>query len=200
MLYEYRRLKSFENKDKRILVLANSVVAGLFAYVGASEESDFLLNKSRNILDFILENMLDEDYNLSPVYLEGKISGKSNLMDYGSLLFALVNLFISTEDYKYIEVALEISKKVEDNFYSRELNSLYLNKKDDSLLVNLKDYVDDIQPSSSSIMAYVWLKLYKITGNSHYYKLYRNIISSYSKNILEDPLSFIYTIMTMYYL
>ena len=201
MLYEYRVLRGSPKVDKKILSSMNGVTAGALAYGGSILKNNLFVDQAKKTMDFIISNMVTDNYEITPIYMDGEVYGEGVLLDYSYVLFGLINLYISTSDEKYLEIARRLSDNIVKHFWNEDAKALYLNKIDQhDLILNLKDNNDGSMASSSGVMAYNWLKLYKITGDSEYYMYYRNMINSYSGDIIESPNAHIYSIISMFFL
>lgn len=200
LLLEFRNNKEEKIIDKKIILSYNAILAGYLGFIGSIFKEKKYIDKSEEILDFIEKNMT---YNgeLIPLYYDGVAYGQDILLDYSYYLFGLVNIYISTDNKKYLDRIYTVLSILKEKFWSEEENTFFLNDiKYNDLVVNLIDNVDEYSPSSIGILSYCFIKLYQITGEIKYYNVYRNLINSYSGNIIENPIDYIITMISMQYM
>ncbi len=200
MMIEYRKLEEGEDLEKRIMTSSNGMAIASLSYSGQLLGDSLLLKRAKELGDRVYKELIDDDFNIYSRYIDGRFFGIASLGDYASLVYGYLNLHRSTGENFYLDLAFKLNDKMVELYWDEENVELYYNKLDNNLVMDLKDYRDSILPSASAITIYNWIRLYNLTGEKKYYKMYRSLVNNYSGNIIDAPQKYVYTILTLFFL
>ncbi len=180
-LYEERSNRKRPHRDEKIIAAWNALMVSAL-----SEASDLLqdyryINQAVKSADFIMKKLFKND-SLARFLKDGKTVGEGFLCDYAFLSNALFDLYETTMDQLWLERSLKIADIMIDKFHSAGSNLFYSTPEGSRyLIVNDKPVYDHAIPSGNSYVAYILLKLYRVTSKEKYYDLAEGIlVDSYS--------------------
>ncbi len=164
-----RQKRVYPLLDDKILASWNALmIKGLVDAYKAFNEPKFL-EAAKNANNFICENLMDNDV-LYHSYKNGKKGAAGFLEDYAFLADALISLFESTADKKYLSKAIELTDYAIQHFYEEQSAMFYFTADNaEQLIARKMETSDNVTPASNSVMANVLYRLYRITDNNDYF-------------------------------
>ena len=175
LLYDYRKQRTHLHLDDKILLSWNSLmIAALCILYRVCGENKYL-KVAEKAQKFIADNMTD-GLHLFSSFRDGKRSEDAFLDDYVFYIAALIELYHSTLKADYLQTALALCDEAEKRFADKE-NGGYCLCESTELFMNPKETYDGAVPSGNSVMAYVFVRLYHIMGDSRYSTLAEKQIS-----------------------
>lgn len=168
ILYDYRKSRTSLHIDDKILISWNSMMIAALAILYRVTQNEKFLNAAIRAHRFIEENMCDGTA-LYASWRNGDRSEKSFLDDYAFYIAALIELYNSTLEEKYLKEAKQFCNEAVKRFYDNENGGFYLSGTDNKeLFMNPKETYDGAIPSGNSVMAYDLVRLYQLTENAEY--------------------------------
>lgn len=168
ILYDYRKSRTSLHIDDKILISWNSMMIAALAILYRVTQNEKFLNAAIRAHRFIEENMCDGTA-LYASWRNGDRSEKSFLDDYAFYIAALIELYNSTLEEKYLKEAKQFCNEAVKRFYDNENGGFYLSIVDNKeLFMNPKETYDGAIPSGNSVMAYDLVRLYQLTENAEY--------------------------------
>ncbi len=164
-LYEYRKKRTKLHLDDKILLSWNSMMIAAMSMLYRVSHTGKYLRAAENAQRFIEENMSDGEL-LYTSFRDGKRSDTAFLEDYAYYIAALIELYNSTLDKKYLMRAEKLCAEAVRRFSDK--NGGFNMCETTELLMNPKELNDGAVPSGNSIMAYVFVRLYQLTENEEY--------------------------------
>ncbi len=198
-LFKKRAKRERPGLDNKILTDWNGITIAALAKTGFVLQNEEYINLAKESLNFILTNMRRSN-NLSHSYCNGKVSNKSNLDDYSYLLWGLIELHQATLENNYLKKAEEIADEMISKFWDQKEGGFYYTQKNNNeLFLRQKDAADSAIPSGNSLAAFNLLRLSHLTNNYEYSNKSEKLVKVFSKNITDNPVNFIYLLLTQYY-
>jgi uncharacterized protein len=156
-------------KDDKILVSWNALMIDALAKAGVIlSRPDYLL-AAEKAARFILTKMSRPDGRLWHTYRHGEAKLDAYLDDYGYFVNALVTLYESSFDEKWIDEAVRLSDIVLAWFADQERGGFYFTADDhEQLIARNKDLHDSSVPSGNAMVATALLRLGKLCGRNDY--------------------------------
>lgn len=186
-IYEYRKNRYSLHLDDKILTSWNALMIAAMCHLYRITGNRTYLNAAVKAQQFI-ESRLCENDTLYISYREGKRSGKAFLDDYANEIFALLALYGATLDTIYLERAKQFCKKTINDFYDKKQGGLFLyGEENEQLILRPKETYDGAIFSGNSAMAYNLVRLYYLTGESHYEELAKQQLSFMSTEAEHYP-------------
>lgn len=169
-LYEYRKNRTKLHLDDKILLSWNALMIAALSMLYKVSHNEKYLNAAVNAQK-VIENNLCDGEQLYTSWRDGKRSDNGFLDDYAFYAVALIELYNSTLDNCYLDMAEKICKETVKRFADCEKGGFYLSESDDTeLFMNPKETYDGAIPSGNSIMVYNFVRLYQLTENEKYHE------------------------------
>ena len=183
-IFIHREDRVHPQKDDKILTDWNGLAISAFARAGAILNNEYYILQAKKSADFIIDNLIDTDGGLLKSYRNGPSNIKGMIEDYAFFIWGLIELYQSTFDNKYIDIALSLSQYQLDNFWDDENSGFFFtSKKAEKLLIRNKEVYDGAIPSGNSVSAYNFIRLSKILSKPKYEDIAINLISAFSNNL-----------------
>ena len=154
ILTETREKRVKPAKDDKILTNWNSLMISAFCKAYQTTGNEIYKEKAVNATNFILNKLYIKKENiLLHRYRDNESKIEGTLEDYAFFIKAMIDLYETVFEFKYLEKAIELNKKTFELFYDNEFEGFFdnkLNAKD--LFIITKDSYDGAEPSGNSIM------------------------------------------------
>lgn len=162
-------------KDDKILVNWNGLMidalaraAGIFES-SCRDSSDKYLQAARRAADFILTHLRREDGGLLHCWRMGQAKLDAYLDDYACLINALVSLYETSFEERWIDEAVRLADILLAKFYDAEGSGFFYTASDhEQLIARNKDVHDSSVPSGNAMAATALLRLGKLCGRRDY--------------------------------
>lgn len=191
ILFKEREKRQKPGLDDKILTSWNALMSSAYtkAYQALGEEK--YLGKATKNMAFILSELRQENGRLFRNHKNGKSSINAYLEDYAFTIEALINLYESGFEEKFISDAVELIDIVQEDF-SKESSALFnfSSGKDRALVSRPVEINDNVIPASNSVMAKNFFKLGKLLGNTDYIDKAEKMLHSLLERIPEYPDSY----------
>ncbi len=167
-LYDYRKSRTKLHLDDKILLSWNSLMVAAMSMLYRVSRDERYLSSAIRAQRFIEENMCDGTELYSSIR-NGSCSKNSFLDDHAFYIAALIELYNSTMDIKYLEKAELFCNETVNRFFDNKNGGFYLSERDNAeLFMNPKETYDGAIPSGNSVMAYDLVRLYQLTEDEKY--------------------------------
>ena len=164
-LYEYRKKRTKLHLDDKILLSWNSMMIAAMSMLYRVSHTGKYLRAAENAQRFIEENMSDGEH-IYTIFRDGKRSDTAFLEDYAYYIAALIEMYNSTLDNKYLMRAEELCAEAVKRFSDK--NGGFNMCETTELFKNPKELYDGAVPSGNSIMAYDLIRLHQLTEKEEY--------------------------------
>lgn len=172
--------------DDKILTAWNALM--LKAYIDAYRAlgNNAYLEMALTNAAFIQENMITKDGHLYRNYKDGKASIQGFLDDYSLLADAFIALYQVTFDKNWLDRAKALADYTLDHFYD-EKTGLFFYSSDlaENLITRKKEIVDNVIPSSNSILGHVLFDLSHYFEQGPYREISETMLSKIHDNVLK---------------
>lgn len=154
ILMRARDLRVRPGLDDKSLLSWNAMMIEAYCDAFSSLNKAEYIKKATKAMDFILANMQKKDGTFWHTYKNGDSKINAYLDDYALLIQALIKLSEVGGGNKYLYKANEIAVLVIDKYYDEKSGMFFYTSSDDKVLVSRKtDIIDNVIPSSNSIIA-----------------------------------------------
>ena len=164
-LYEYRKKRTKLHLDDKILLSWNSMMIAAMSMLYRVSHEEKYLRAAENAQCFIEGNISDGE-RLYTSFRDGKRSDTAFLEDYAYYIAALIEMYNSTLDNKYLMRAEELCAEAVKRFSDK--NGGFNMCETTELFKNPKELYDGAVPSGNSIMAYDLIRLHQLTEKEEY--------------------------------
>lgn len=191
-LFEARSKRIRPHKDDKVLTDWNGLMiaalakgARIFDNEGSNQR---YIDAASRAVDFILANMKGEGGQLLHRYRDGQAAVQGNIDDYAFLIWGLLELYETTFDVDYINIALDINKYLLKHFWDEKDGGFYFTTDDaEPLLIRQKEIYDGALPSGNSVAMLNLLRLGRIIADHDLEKDAKRIGSAFSQGIKSSP-------------
>ena len=167
-LYDYRKKRTKLHLDDKILLSWNALMIAALSMLYRVTKKETYLQAARKAQSFIGRNLC-EGFQLYTSYRDKKCSGHAFLSDYAFYSAALIELYCSTLEKDYLEKAMLFCDETVKRFADCKNGGYFLCETDNSeLFMNPKESYDGAIPSGNSVMAYNFVRLYRLTKKENY--------------------------------
>ena len=182
-LFEVRNARERPRTDDKVLTSWNALMLKAYvdAYRALGEQS--YLDKAIKNANFIKENQIKKEGSMFHNYKNGKSTIDGFSEDYAHSIAAFIELYQATFNEQWLNIAKELMDYSLMHFLDKESSMFYFTADSDTNLIARKtEVLDNVIPSSNSVLADGLFKL------GHYYseKRYTNIANQMLNNINVD--------------
>ncbi len=183
-LFSTRKNRIHPHKDDKILTDWNGLMIAALALAGRVFEKKEYTIAAQNATNFILENMLAEDYRLSHRFRDGEIAIQGMVDDYAFLIWGLLELYQTTFNERFLKHAISLNTSLLEHFWDENKGGLFFTPIDgEQLLIRKKEIYDGAIPSGNSVSMLNFIKIARITGNVELEEKVSQINKAFSKTI-----------------
>jgi len=153
--------------DDKILTDWNGLMIAALASAGRTFEDPEYTEAAKTAADFLLDTMRNDDGRLLHRYRDGEAGVAAHLDDYAFLTWGLLELYQTTFDPRWLEVALDLINASLARFWDDEDGGFFLTADDgEELIVRPKDVSDGAMPSGNSAQLMNLLRAARLTGRT----------------------------------
>lgn len=190
-LFDARIKRERPRTDDKVLTSWNGLM--IRAYLDAYKVigNKYYLDKALKNAKFIKENQLRNDGGLFHNYKNGITSIEGFSEDYASVISAYVSLYEVTLDEDWLELSRRILDYTITHFFDENSSMFYFTPNSETNLITRKvEIVDNVIPSSNSILAENLFKLSHYFSNEQYANIASQMLSNINVNIESSSSSF----------
>jgi len=190
-LLEVRGKRIWPARDEKILTSWNALMIASFAKAAQILEKPEYVEAAGRAADFLLTTMRRPDGRLHRTTLAGS-APKLNAYhdDYAYLIDALVTLYETTFEPRWIEAALSLTKVMIEQFWDgAEGGFFYTGKAHEALIARTKDPHDNATPSGNSMAVCALLRLAKLTGDAELLEKATRTLHLFSGLMARSPMA-----------
>jgi len=197
-LLELRSKRGAPGRDEKILTSWNALMISAFVKGFRISGQTRFLEAAENCVNFIQEKLI-KNGELLRTYKDGQAKLKAYLDDYAYFANALLDLFETIPNKKYLELAIYYANYLLEHFWDEnEKNFFFTADNHEQLIIRTKNIYDLSLPSGNSVAANTFLRLYHITQNNRYLDVSVKIMESLSTMAAENPFGFGQLLIVMY--
>ena len=190
-LHQIRAGRKRPFKDDKILTGWNGLAIAAFARAGKVLNEDKYYSIAENAFDFIDKNLKNKDGSLLGRYRDGEADHPAQSEVYSFLIFGLIELYQAKYTPKFIKEAIKLNEIMLDKFWDEKSGGLFVTYKDqNNLPFNKKEIYDGAIPSTNSIAAFNWYRLFTLTYEDKYRELVEKQLNYFYSQIKQQPQEF----------
>ena len=198
-IIERSRQKLFDAREKRIrpsledkiLTDWNGLMIAAFAKAAQALDEPIYAEAAVNAIDFILDEMRDENGRLLHRYRDGESAIRAFLDDYAFLTWGLLELYEATFDPRFLTEAITLADDTIRLFWDDEDKGFYFTGSDsEKLITRTKELYDGAIPSGNSVMGLNLFRLGRMTMNQKYDEKAHGILDAFGRVVMSQPSAF----------
>ncbi len=189
-LFRERDKRAKPARDDKIITAWNALILSAFAKAyQLTGKEEYKLIIIENI--YFVRRRLIKNGELQHTFTSGKTKYLAFADDYAFQIKALLDCYEALFDESYLKLALSLSGKMTDNFFSEEQGVFYYtSRKQIPLLTRLKTANDNSLPSATGVMLMNLLRLSTLRFEDNSQNIIEGIFRKNADSMLKSPYSF----------
>ena len=197
MLYEARESREKPFRDDKVLASWNGLMISALARAAQVFEREDYAEGARRAAGLVLEK-LGPGGRLHRVWKDGVARVPGYLDDHAYLSEALVDLWETTFEPRWLAEAKSLGGQIIDGFLDRSAGGLFYTASwHETLIVRKKDPFDGATPSAAGVAALTFLRLAALTGEARWRATGEGILRSVGGLVERAPMVFGYTLLAL---
>jgi len=191
ILLEARSKRVRPGLDDKSLTSWNALmISGLVkAFRATGEETH--LELARHCASMIRDQMWSREMVLYRNYKNERVSIPGFHIDYALSIAAFLDLYESTMDEEWLEIAREMTDVTIEKFHDQASGMFRYNAEDTEILITHHlEIQDNVIPSSNSVMGHALFKLGHLLANKEYLEIAAAMVEQMSDRIRQYPMGF----------
>jgi uncharacterized protein len=190
-LFDERLLRPRPHLDDKILVSWNGLMISAFARAYQVLGDFSYLDNAERAAGFLLVKLFDRSTGkLLHRYRDNEAKHEANLADYAYFIQGLLDLYEASFQIEWLQKAEKLMEDQIALFYDDEHGGFfYTPGTDRTVLIRMKEAIDNSEPSGNSISVINLLRLSQIIGNSQYHEMALRSLACFGWQIDKDPQS-----------
>ena len=190
-LFKAREKRVHPYKDDKILTDWNGLMISAFSIAaqvfGKKLYSDYAVRAA----EFILSKMFDTNGRLLHRYREGQAAIFANVDDYAFLTAALLDLYETVFEAKYLDYAIKLNNDLIKHFWDEKKGGFFFAPDyGEKLISRQKEVYDGAIPSGNSVAMLNLLRISRITADNSFEERADRINRAFSPLIKNHPAGF----------
>ena len=190
-LFEVREKRIHPYKDDKILTDWNGLMISAFSKAAQVFGKNIYSDYAVKAADFILLKMFDAGGRLLHRFRESDAAILANADDYAFFTAALLDLYETTFEVKYLKQALKLNDDLIEHFWDEERGGFFFTPGyGEKLITRQKEIYDGAIPSGNSVAMLNLLRIARITMNNSFEEKADKINRAFSRQIGKYPAGF----------
>ncbi|HEY0038106.1 MAG TPA: thioredoxin domain-containing protein [Longimicrobium sp.] len=190
-LYDERAKRVWPGRDDKVLTSWNAMMLHAFAEAARAFGSNEYRRIAVTSAEFLVGRMRTEDGRLARTYKDGRAKIPGFLEDHALLAEALVAVYETTWDERWLREARTLADQVLQSFWDVEQGILYDTAADaEQLVIRPRDLFDNATPSGNSAAVNALLRLAALVGDERYSRVARRVLGSLADTMARVPAGF----------
>jgi hypothetical protein len=165
-LLEARSHRPQPARDDKALAGWNGLALAVFAEAGRRLGREDYVQVARELADVLLGPLSREDGRLWRTYRDGHAKIAAYLEDYADVAHGMLELYWTTGELRHYEEAERLARLAVELFGDEERGGFYVDAPEgEGLVARRKEFDDHPVPSGNSMLAFVLLRLARLTGD-----------------------------------
>ena len=196
-LHEARESREKPFRDDKILASWNGLMISALARAAQVLEREDYAEGARRAARLVLEKLGPAD-RLHRVWKDGAARVPGYLDDHAYVAEALVDLWETTFEPRWLEEAKSLAGRIIDGFLDRTGGGLFYTASwHETLIVRKKDPFDGATPSAAGVAALTFLRLAGLTGEARWREAGEGVLRSVGSLVERAPMVFGYTLLAV---
>jgi len=184
ILFNAREKKVHPQKDDKVLTDWNGMMISAIARAARVFDNDAYGNYAIEAMDFILNNLKNNDGKLLKRYRNGNSGLDGVLDDYAYVIWGLIELYQYNFNPRYLDESILLSDYQIEHFLDKEKGGFFFTSNiSKELLVRSKEIYDGAIPSGNAVSTNNFIRLGRILSNIKYENLSNALLESFGSKI-----------------
>lgn len=187
-LFNYREKRVHPHKDDKILTDWNGLMISAFAKAAQAFDDKEYADAAIKSYSFIKKYLTGKGGGLIHRFRDGVSGLQAHIDDYAFMINALIDLYETTFEIKYLKRAIELNEILMKEFWDEKSGGFYFtSSKSEELIARQKDVYDGAVPSGNSIALLNLIRLSRFTANIYFEKKALLLVKYFSGYISKSP-------------
>jgi uncharacterized protein YyaL (SSP411 family) len=187
-LFQHREHRIHPYKDDKVLTDWNALMISALARAAQAFNNPAYAAAAEKAADFILTRLTGNEGELLHRYRSGEAGLPAHLDDYAFFIMALIDLYETTFEINYLQLALKYTDYTYRHFRDNITGAFFFTSDNNTeLIARRKDLYDGAVPSGNSAMILNLARLSRLTGNPAYENDAVKITEAFAANINAAP-------------
>ncbi len=189
ILFEARARRPRPHLDNKILTSWNALTLSALSLGYRALNDERYLSAAKRAADFLLTTMYDPSSGrLLRRFCGGEAAVPGFLDDYAFLAQALLDLFESTFDPRYLSISVDLARRGLKSFEDEEHGGFFSTMQGErDLLLRMKEDYDGAEPSGNSVATDVLLRLAHLTADENFARRAQRSLEAFSPKLEAQP-------------
>jgi hypothetical protein len=189
MLFDTRAKRPRPHLDDKIITAWNGLMISAFARASqALGEPTYLLAAERAAQFIVTQLYHEKTDSLRRRYREGEAKFEAHLDDYAFLTQGLLDMYETSFDVRWLQLALRLTKKQIELFWDEPHGGFFdTSGNDASILVRMKEQHDGAEPTGNSIAIMNLLRLSQMCNNADWRTKAERALSAFGEVLQKAP-------------
>ncbi|RRD00371.1 DUF255 domain-containing protein [Amphritea balenae] len=183
--------------DNKIISAWNSMMITAFAEAGKLLDREDYLTAAVRAAETMWLQCRNQDGGLQRICIKADNAAIGVQEDYAYFAQALITLYDISEDSRWLDRAILITREMNKRFWDQNNAGYFLSEQSLGLPLRPRSIQDGSIPSGNSIAHEVLHKLYTRTGREHYSELSEKLINQASGYLSQQPMGLGYLLGSM---
>jgi len=189
-LYAARAKRVWPGRDDKVLTSWNAMMLHAFSDAARVLDRADYREAAERSADFLLRALRPEGV-LLRTYKDGRAKIGAFLEDYALLADALVSLYETTFDPRWLREARALGEGMLERFWEDEQGIFFDTARDaEALVVRPRDLYDSATPSGNSAATLALLRLAELTGEERFRTVAERVLASFADQLARFPGAF----------
>jgi uncharacterized protein YyaL (SSP411 family) len=185
-IFEAREMRKRPLLDDKILTDWNGLMIAALSKAGKAFQVKEFIEEAVMAAEFIIGKMWDGSKLLHRFREDdAEISGFLN--DYAFMVWALIELYQSTHEERYLDTAIKITQTMHAKFTDHRGGFYFTAEDSEKLLTRRKEIYDGAIPSGNSVAFYNLLRLSRLSGDTDLEEEAGKLSRFFSSSVLGSP-------------
>jgi hypothetical protein len=190
-LFVYREKRIHPYKDDKVLTDWNGLMISALAKASQAFGDDRYAEAAIKSYSFIEKHLIEKSGRLIHRFRDGESGLPANIDDYAFMINALIDLYETTFEIKYLKRAIELNEVLMKEFWDEQIGGFYFTSSSgEELIARQKDVYDGAVPSGNSIALLNLIRLSRFTANIYFEKKASLLVKSFSGFVSRSPSAF----------
>ena len=181
--------------DRKIITEWNAMMSTALIKAGQTLREPRYREAGIKAVNFLLENNRKQDGSLWRAHFEGRSTTPASQSDYAYLAHSLVTLFDDTGDSKWLDIAIDLVDRMDNDFWDVKNSGYFIGEVAASgaaLPSRPKAIFDNAAPTGNALALKVLVQLWNRTGEDKYRQRAEELVAAFSSLLSRDGSGFGY--------
>ncbi|RDE11640.1 MAG: thioredoxin domain-containing protein [Candidatus Thorarchaeota archaeon] len=175
------------NRDEKILADWNGLMIAALAIAARAIGENSYVESAQQAAEFILSRLRSQDGGLLHTYRAGHAKIRAFLDDYAFMTWGLIELYETTFEPRYLEIARDLSSYSLRHFWDRESSGFFFSSDDsEQIMMRDKETHDGPVPSGNSVSVLNMIRLARILGDETFEGRASATLAAFANDITAD--------------